>query len=183
VLSAVMPRRPWEAFDPVSGSYLLGRSVFQNDPVAYSARGIEAGVTWSATKGLDLRVTSALQQVQSLEPSVTVCGPCTQAPAFKLFAGASYRASFGLDVSVDVSLTTGMTWVEREPDPADPTRIANLQNPLPAYVVLNARAGYRFFDDRLSIAVVGTQLGPSHQEHPFGNLVSRRVMATVTVRP
>src|SRR5207248_1049733 len=104
-------------------------------------------------------------------------------PGFKVFAGISYRTPVNVDLEVDASVTTGSTWVEREPDPTDPTRIVNVQNPLPAFVVLNARAGYRFFDDRLSVAIVGTQLGPSHQEHPFGNLVSRRVMGTITVKP
>ena len=63
VLSAVNPLPPDQAYDPASGSYLLGRSVFQNDPVGYVARGAELGLSWSATAGLDLRLTGALQQV------------------------------------------------------------------------------------------------------------------------
>jgi iron complex outermembrane receptor protein len=179
-ISPVMP--PEQAYDPSSGSYLLGNSKFINDPTGYIARGAEVGFTWSAGVGLDIRISAALQQVVP-QTSVPVCGPCTQAPAAKLFGGISYRTPVGLDLAIDAAFTSATIWVEREPNPADPTQIVNPQNPLNAYVVVNARAGYRFFDDRLSVAVVGTQLGPSHQEHPFGNLISRRIMGTITVRP
>jgi iron complex outermembrane recepter protein len=182
-LSAVSPLTADRAYDAATGSYLLGRSTFQNDPSGYIARGAELGFTWSVTSGLDVRLTGALQQIVTTGDPNVPCGPCQEAPVGKIFGGVSYRTPVGVDLSVDASFTSGTTWVEREPDSQDPTRIANLQNPLPAYLVLNARAGYRFLDDRVSVAVVGTQLGPNHQEHPFGNLVSRRVMATVTVKP
>ncbi|MBK7863892.1 MAG: TonB-dependent receptor [Archangiaceae bacterium] len=183
VLSAVNPLPPEQSYDPATASYLLGRSVFQNDPVGYVARGAELGFTWSATAGLDLRLSASLQQVAVNGPQTGPCGPCSQAPVGKVFAGVSYRTPVGLDLELDASFASSTTWIEREPDAADPTRIANISNSLPAYVVFNARAGYRFFDDRLQVAVVGSQLGPSHQEHPFGNLISRRVFATLTVRP
>jgi hypothetical protein len=86
-----------------------------------------------------------------------------------------------LDLSTDVSFVTGTAWVEREPSPGDPTQIANLQNPLAAYAVINARVGYRFPDERVSAALIGSQLGPGHREHPSGNLVSRRIFAPLTV--
>ncbi|MBL8954657.1 MAG: TonB-dependent receptor [Myxococcaceae bacterium] len=183
VLSAVNPLPPDQAYDPATGSYLLGRSVFQNDPVGYVARGAELGLSWSATAGLDLRLTGALQQVAVNGPQTGPCGPCSQAPVGKLFFGAYYRTPVGLDVGADIAVASSATWIEREPDAADPTRIANVENRLPAYVVINARAAYRFFDDRLTLGIVGTQLGPSHQEHPFGNQITRRIFGTITVRP
>ncbi len=183
VLSAVTPVQADQAYDRASSSYLLGRSAFVNDTTGYIARGAEVGFTWSAALGLDVRISVALQQVVSQGDPKAVCGPCTEAPAAKLYGGVTYRTPVGLDLGVDAAFVSSTVWVEREPDPMDPTRIANIQNPLAAYVVINARAGYRFFDDRLSVAVVGTQLGPSHQEHPFGNLINQRVMGTITVRP
>lgn len=183
VLSAINPLPADMAFDPNTGSYLLGRSVFQNDPVGYVARGAEIGFTWSASAGLDVRITGALQQVAVNGTMTGPCGPCSQAPVGKFFVGAAYRSPVGLDLEVDAAFASSTTWIEREPDAMDPTRIANVENRLPAYVVINARAAYRFFDDRLTVAIVGTQLGPSHQEHPFGNLITRRVFGTITVRP
>ena len=182
VLSAVNPVDPANAFDGVSQSFLLGRSLFSNDPQTYTARGGELGITWNATKGLDLRASAALQSVVANTP-VPVCGPCTQAPAAKVNAGFIYRSPVNIDFSADLSFVSATTWVEREPSPTDPTQIANLQNPLGAYTVINARVGYRFLNDRVTVALVGSQLGPNHQEHPFGNDVNRRVFAQLTVQP
>lgn len=181
-LSAVDPLPADQAFDALTQTYLLGRSTFVNDPQTYSARGIELGVKWSVLNGLDARFSMALQMVNGADPSA-VCGPCTQAPAAKFFLGATYRTPIGLDLSADAAYQTGTVWVEREPSSADPTQVVNLQNPLPGFVVLNARVGYRLWDDKIQLALVGTQLGPPHQEHPFGNQINRRLMGTVTVTP
>jgi iron complex outermembrane receptor protein len=181
-LSAVTPVTAGAAFDPASNSFLLGRSIFINDPQTYTARGAEVGLTWNATTGLDLRLSGALQQVVANSP-VAVCGPCTQAPALKLNAGVVYRTPVNLDLSADLSFVSATVWVEREPSAADPTQIVNLQNPLQAYAVINARVAYRFLNDRLTVAVVGSQLGANHQEHPFGNEINRRIFATISVQP
>jgi len=61
-ISAVNKLPAAQAYDPVNATYLLGSSTFINDPVGYIARGGELGVTWSATKGLDVRLSSALQE-------------------------------------------------------------------------------------------------------------------------
>ena len=180
-LSAVNPVPAAEAYDAFSQSFVLGRSVFFNDPVTYTARGGELGFKWSIISGLDLRLSTAIQNIAS--NSATVCGACSQAPTVKVFGGIWYQTPVNLDLSVDAAYTSSTTWVEREPAAEDPTRISNVSNALPGYVVLNARVAYRLFKDRLTLAVVGSQLGPTHAEHPFGNLVNRRVVATVSVTP
>jgi iron complex outermembrane receptor protein len=182
VISAVAPVPADQAFDAASNSFLLGRSTFINDPMTYTARGGELGLTWNALDGLDLRASAALQQVVPNTP-VAVCGPCTQAPALKVNGGFIYRTPVKLDLSADISFVTATTWVEREPSATDPTQIVNLQNNLGAYAVINARVAYRFLNDHLTVAVVGSQLGANHQEHPFGNNVNRRVFAQLTVQP
>jgi iron complex outermembrane receptor protein len=183
-LSAVNPVSADQAFDPRSQSYLLGRSLFYNDRATYTARGAELGLKWSIVDGLDVRLSTALQDISSsgLNPGEG-CGPCTQAPALKLFAGVSYRTPLNLDLSLDAAYVSSTTWIEREPAPEDPTRISNVSNALPDSVVINARAGYRLLKDKVTVALVGSQLGPTHAEHPFGNLVNRRVFATLTVVP
>jgi iron complex outermembrane receptor protein len=182
VLSAVNPVNANSAFDASTQSFLLGRSFFDNDPETYTARGGELGVTWNATTGLDFRASAAVQSVVS-NSGAAVCGPCTQAPAAKVNAGFIYRSPIHLDVSADVSFTSATIWLEREPSAADPTQIANLQNPLSAFTVINARVAYRLFKDKVTVAVVGSQLGPNHQEHPFGNSVNRRIFAQISVQP
>jgi outer membrane receptor protein involved in Fe transport len=182
VLSAVVPRMADQAFDPNSQTYLLGRSTFVNDPANTLAFGGEFGLTWNATRGLDLRASSAVQTIQSTENAL-VCAACTQAPALKLNAGIIYRSTFNLDVSADFSYVTSTVWVEREPSPSDPTQILNVRNALPGFAVVNARIAYRVFNDRATFAIVGQQLADAHQEHPFGNNVSRRVFAQFSVQP
>jgi iron complex outermembrane receptor protein len=171
-----------QAFDERSQSFLVGRSLFENDLGVYRAIGGEVGVTWNATKGLDFRLSTALQTIQSVE-NRPVCGPCTQAPAVKVNGGFIYRTPVNLDLSADVSYVSATTWVEREPSPTDPTQILNVQNPLGGFAVINARVAYRLLNDRITFAVVGQQLGPAHQEHPFGNNVNRRVFAQLSVQP
>lgn len=181
-LSAVQPLPAGELYDSRSSSFLLGRSLFINDPQTYTAVGGELGATWSVLSGLDVRASASLQSV-SASDKTGPCGPCTQAPAFKLYAGAQYRTPVGLDLGVDVAYTSSTVWVEREPDTADPTKISNTSYPLADYTVLNARVAYRLFKDRVTIGVVGTQLAAQHAEHPFGNQIDRRVFATLKVVP
>lgn len=185
-LSAVKLLPAGAAFDPVAGTYFVGHSAFENDAAVYSARGGELGLTWNALPGLDLRLSAALQSVVpegSTSSTSTVCGPCTQAPAVKVNGGFVYRTPVGLDLSADFSYVSETTWVEREPSAKDSTQVLFQQNPLAAYAVFNARIAYRLFSDRLTLALVGSQLGPNHQEHPLGNDVSRRLFAMITVQP
>ncbi|MDP3505202.1 MAG: TonB-dependent receptor [Myxococcales bacterium] len=182
VLSAVAPLTADAAFDARSQTYLLGRSTFVNDPGNYRAIGGELGLTWNATRGLDLRASAAVQTIQSVE-NAAVCGACTQAPALKLNGGVIYRSPVNLDVSADLSYVTSTVWVEREPSPSDPTQILNVRNALPGFAVVNARIAYRFLDDKVTFAVVGQQLAAAHQEHPFGNNINRRVFAQLSVQP
>lgn len=170
------------AMDLATDTYIYGRSQFVNDSQIYTARGGEAGVTWNALGGLDLRASVAAQSVTS-DGKAEACGPCTEAPALKLNGGAIYRSPVGLDLSADLTYVSSTTWIEREPAAQDPSRILNLQNPLSSYVVVNARVAYRFFDDRMTVSLVGSSLGPDHQEHPFGNKVNRRIFAVLSVQP
>ena len=181
-LGEVMPVGAREAYDVATGSYLIGHSTFKNDLQSYTARGGELGVTWNALPGLDLRISGALQAVNSDKP-VAVCVPCTQAPTAKINGGFIYRTPVGLDLSADFSYVSATTWVEREPAASDPTQVLYVRNPLAPYTVLNARVGYRLFNDRLTLSLVGSQLGPDHQEHPLGNNVSRRLFALLSVQP
>jgi iron complex outermembrane receptor protein len=96
-------------------------------------------------------------------------------------AGAQYRAPFGLDLSVDFSWQSDQVWFEQLLDPA--RGIVFGRFPLRSYAILNARVGWRLFDDQLELAVVGTNLvDDGHREHPFGQPIDRRFMGFVTVR-
>jgi iron complex outermembrane receptor protein len=181
-LSAVQRVRPEEAWDPVTGTYLLGRSVFQNEAAVYTAHGAELGVSLAPVDGLGIRLNSAFQNVTA-EGGDGACGPCSQAPQLKVYGSVTYRTRSDLELGVDAAWTSSTTWVEREPSTLDPTRIEALGNVLPAYAVVNARVGYDVMKDRVSVALVGSHLAGAHAQHPFGNRIERRVLATLTVTP
>lgn len=183
-LSPLSPVAAGDSYDSVSDSFLLGRSRFQNEPAVYTARGAELGVRFSPVDRVDLRLSGALQTVtaQGL-PEGAECGPCQQAPGFKLYGGATWRSPVNFDFTVEGAYTSTTTWIEREPGATDPTLIVNKANALPAYTVLNARVGYRALNDKLEVALAGTHLLNPHQEHPFGNRIERRILGTLTVTP
>jgi outer membrane receptor protein involved in Fe transport len=56
---------------------------------------------------------------------------------------------------------------------------------LPAYTLVNARVGYRFFKDKMEISAtvfnaLADVFGDAPQMHPFGNRVGRRFMGFFT---
>ncbi|MDY7232067.1 TonB-dependent receptor domain-containing protein [Hyalangium rubrum] len=182
-LSAVQRLPANESFDPSTGTYLLGRSFFQNEQATYVSRGAEAGVSLAPIDGLGIKASAALQKVSAEGEANEQCGPCNQAPQLKLFGGLTYRTRADLEFGIDATYTSGTTWIEREPNAADPTSIQLIANPLAAYTLLNARVGYEVLEDRLTVALVGSNLASAHNQHPLGNRIERRVYATLTVTP
>lgn len=182
VLSAIDPLGYGGTWDPSSGSYLLGRSQFVNDPTTYNALGAELGTTVTPVDRLDLRANAALERVDVVGRIAGACVPCHSSPGYKLYGGATYRSRLGVDFEAGAQWVSRTSWFEREPDPADPEAVAFVRNPLAAYLVGTARIGWRAVPDELELALVGTNLGPTHREHPFGNLIAPRLLATVWAR-
>jgi iron complex outermembrane receptor protein len=51
------------------------------------------------------------------------------------------------------------------------------------YTLLNARVGYRFLANRAEVSAVAFNiLDVQHREHPFGQLLARRLMGSFTYR-
>ncbi|XXF76876.1 TonB-dependent receptor [Myxococcaceae bacterium GXIMD 01537] len=182
-LSALQRLPAGETFDAASGTYVLGRSFFQNEDDVYVARGAEVGVNLAPIDGLGVKASASIQKVTTEGDASEQCGPCSQAPSVKLYGGVTYRTRADLEFGVDAAYTGSTTWIEREPAASDPTRIEFLANPLDAYAVINARVGYEAVKNKVTVAVTGSHLGGTHSQHPFGNRIERRVYATVTVTP
>ena len=54
---------------------------------------------------------------------------------------------------------------------------------VPGYAIVNARIGYRLFDDALELAVIGNNVASdSFRQHPFGQKISRRIFGSATLR-
>ncbi len=182
-LSALQRLPAQDTFDAATGSYVLGRSFFQNEQAVYTARGAELGLNLAPVDGLGIKASAALQKVTAQGEANEECAPCSQAPSYKLYGGVTYRTRADLEFGVDAAFTAATTWIEREPSASDPTSIDFLANGLPAYAVINARVGYTAIPNRMTVAVTGSHLGAAHTQHPFGNRIERRVFATVTVTP
>ena len=98
-------------------------------------------------------------------------------------AGIQYRSELGLDISVDFHFASEQRWLEQVFTTDGGGGVTYGQFDLPAYYLINARIGYRLFDDHLDIGVVGYNITDNrHRQHPFGQELSARFMLTVAYR-
>jgi outer membrane receptor protein involved in Fe transport len=96
----------------------------------------------------------------------------------KVNLGVQLRTKIGFNGEVTFYYQSSQVWSEQV---ATATGIVYQQFPLPAYTMLNARLGWRFYKDHIEISasVFNALAGigaPPPQEHPFGNQIGRRFM-------
>ncbi len=169
-------------FDPSLSAFALGQLQFANEGATFQQAGGELGLRVYPVDGLDVYANYAFNWTGTLtQPDIQALSQDRRTSAHKINAGVQYRASFGLDISADFSWVSDQVWVEQVLDTTH-GGTAFVAFPLPAYAILNARIGWRFLDDRLEIAAVGTNLLMNHREHPFGQVLDRRFMGSVTFR-
>ena len=162
-------------------AYILTTGLFENQPEQFQQLGGEVGIRVYPVEGLDLYANYALHQTWPFGGAAGPFHDDMRTSAHMVNGGASYRAPFGLDVSVDFSWQSEQVWFEQLLDPARGIVFGRFG--LPSYAILNARVGYRLFEDQLELAVVGTNLiDDGHREHPYGQPIDRRFMGIVTVR-
>jgi outer membrane receptor for ferrienterochelin and colicin len=162
-------------------AYILTTGLFENQPEQFQQLGGELGVRVYPVEGLDLYANYALHQTWPFGGAAGPFHDDMRTSTHMVNGGASYRAPFGLDVSVDFSWQSEQVWFEQLLDPVRGIVFGRFG--LPSYAILNARIGYRLFEDQLELAVVGTNLiDDGHREHPYGQPIDRRFMGVVTVR-
>lgn len=177
------------AFDPQAGQFPLLIGGFSNQCQLYNTFGGELSVRTFPVEGLDLYGSYTLNLTNQDESGCTAQDRISQAittdartSVHKLNAGVQVRTKVGIDGSVDFHFVGGQTWAEQVTN-AVAQRIEYQQFELPAYTLLNARVGYRLMEDRAEISVAGFNLvGVQHRQHPFGQLLDRRVMGLATFR-
>lgn len=85
------------------------------------------------------------------------------------------RSKPGIDGEITANYVSSQVWSERIVNAAGD--VVSQDFPLEAYLMLNARLGYRFFEDRFELSAMGTNLlNKKHKEHPFTQDVGRRFM-------
>jgi outer membrane receptor protein involved in Fe transport len=179
---------------PGAGTYPIFLGGFDNQCQSYNVYGGELGVRVFPVEGLDVYANTTLNKVQQDNSNCTVQQLALftangqpvvdqRSSLIKVNTGVQLRTKFGFDGSVDFHYVSPQTWAEQ---------VTNVQQqiiqyqafPLSAYTLLNARLGFRFLSrDRAELSVVGFNLlGIEHREHPFGQLLGRRVMGYFTYR-
>lgn len=173
--------------DPATGLFPTGYGGWENQCQSYNVYGGEAGVRTFPTEGLDVYGNYTLNLAQQDNSGCTpeqlsriVSDQRTS--RHKINAGVQLRTKAGLDGSVDFHYVAEQVWAEQVTNFVR-QEIEQQRFRLADYTLLNGRVGYRFFADQADIALMGFNiLGLQHREHPYGQLLGRRVMLLFTYR-
>ena len=186
-LSDAIGQDPRTAPGSTTGLYPIFANAFENQCQSYKVYGAEVGVRAFPLEGLDVYGNYTLMSVNQDNGScdasqLALIANDARTSAHKVNAGVQVRTRFGIDASVDFHYVSPQDWAEQVIDPQR-QRLAFQSFHLDAYTLLNARVGYRFAKDRAEVgAVAFNLLDDRHREHPFGQLVSRRIMGLFTYR-
>ena len=188
------PGTPQGAVDPATGQYVVGYTGFENEPGSFFGLGAEVGGKWSPADGLDLIANYSFEKMFgcSNDASTSGCTDSIQTPSqvsavlgetaqHKVNLTALWRTRPGFDFGMDLHLVSGVTWFEKSFDQSRTAGVVFTPYAVPAYALLNGRIGYRWIKDKLDTGVAFYNLlGDNHREHPFGNLIGRRVLFTAS---
>lgn len=173
--------------DPATGLFPIAFGGWENQCQAYHVYGAEVGVRTFPMDGLDVYGNYTLNLVDQDNSGCTAedlsrIAADSRTSRHKINVGVQVRTKPGIDGSVDVHYVSEQHWAEqvtnfvRQQIEQQRFRVAD-------YTLVNARLGYRFLEDRADAAVMGFNiLGLEHREHPFGQLLGRRVMLLFTYR-
>ncbi|HEY8075210.1 MAG TPA: porin family protein [Labilithrix sp.] len=173
--------------DPATALFPVGLGGWENQCQAYNVFGAEAGVRAFPVEGLDVYGNYTFNHVQQDNGSCTAeelsrIVADQRTSAHKVNAGVQLRTKPGIDGSVDFHYVSPQIWAEQVTNFVR-QQIEQQAFSLQAYTLLNARLGYRFFGNQAEVSAVAFNvLGIQHREHPFGQLLDRRVMGYFTYR-
>ena len=168
-------------------AFPLGSLAFDNELLDFRQLGGEIGVRVFPVDGLDIYANYSIldtdptngEQVRGI-PAVEARLDDQRTSLHKVNIGAQYRSPIGLDLSFDFHWVDDQVWTEQVTDAETIVRFDRF--PIDSYILLNARLGWRLFDDVLDLGIVGYNLiGESIRQHPFAQPLDRRVMGTAKV--
>jgi outer membrane receptor for ferrienterochelin and colicin len=173
--------------DIATGLFPTGFGGWDNQCQAYNVYGGEASLRTYPTEGLDIYGNYTLNLVQQDNSGCTAeqlsrIVSDQRTSRHKVNAGVQLRTKPGIDGSVDFHYIADQSWAEQVTNFVR-QQIEQQRFRLSQYVLLNARLGYRFLSNQADVAVVGFNLlGLEHREHPFGQLIGRRMMFEFSYR-
>lgn len=175
------------AQDPQTGLYPVGLGGWENQCQAYNVYGGEAGVRTFPIEGLDIYANYTLNTAQQDNSGCTAeellrIVADQRTSNHKVNAGIQLRTKPGFDGSVDFHYVAPQVWAEQVTNFVR-QQIEQQRFQVSDYTLLNARLGYRFFGNQAELSVNAFNLlDVQHREHPFGQLIGRRVMGMAAYR-
>lgn len=170
-------------FDDSVDAFPATSLTFTNERATFRQIGGELGVRFYPVPGLDV---FSNYSIHDTSPSGTagidpVRAREQQTSLHKVNAGVQYRARFGLDLAADVSWFSPQLWVEQVTDLERGVRYEAYEQP--SFTMVNGRIGYRLWDERLDLGVVGTNLAfQERRQHPYGQPMDTRVLGMAKLR-
>jgi outer membrane receptor protein involved in Fe transport len=165
-------RRGLGGLDTATGLYPLFFGGFENQCQQYDSYGLEIAARFFPKEGFDVYGNYSFNAVsvdQSACAVSRVVDPDQRTSQHKLNGGLQIRTKLGIDASIDVNFASAPKWSERV--------VQSARFDLPAYTLLGGRLGYRFWKDHADVsAVIFNALNIEHRQHPFGQLLGRRLM-------
>jgi outer membrane receptor for ferrienterochelin and colicin len=161
-----------------TGYYPIFLNGWQNACRRYNTLGAELGVRVFPVEGLDLYANYTLMDVTQDTTGCSGQQPQsdTRTSQHKVNTGIQLRTKAGIDGSIDFHYLSPQNWAEQ---------VENIQKQdiefqtfhLDAYTLLNASLGYRFLRNQAEIrGVAFNLLDNQHREHPYGQVIDRRLM-------
>ncbi len=173
--------------DESTGLYSLFNGGFSNQCQDYNVYGAELGVRTFPVEGLDIYANYTLMKVnedtsQCSPEELALLAPDARTSTSKLNGGVQLRTKAGIDAEVDIHFVSPQSWAEQISD-VQKQQVVYESFYLPAYELLNARVGYRFLRNQAEISGVAFNLlDDKHREHPFGQIIGRRLMGFFSYR-
>jgi outer membrane receptor for ferrienterochelin and colicin len=168
-----------------TGLYPAFLGSFENECQKFNVLGAEVGVRAFPLEGLDVYANTTLMDVAQdnsgcTDEQLSLLAADARTSAVKLNTGVQLRTPLGIDGSVDFHYVSPQTWAEQIED-IQKQRIEYQSFHLDSYTLLNASVGYRFLENRAEIrGVAFNLLGDGHREHPYGQLIDRRLMVLLS---
>ncbi len=176
------------SFDRATGLYPYFLGGFENQCQQYNVLGSEIGARVnSPVEGLDFYANATLMDIQQDNSNcsalqLSLIAADSRTADFAMNAGTQLRTKFGLDGSLDFHYETATTWAEQVVD-ITKQQVVYQSFPLSAYEIVNLSVGYHFLRDKADIrGTVFNLFDDEHREHPFAQVVGRRVMGMFSYR-
>ena len=173
--------------DPQTGLFPVGLGGWENQCQAYNVYGGEAGLRTFPVEGLDIYGNYTFNTAQQDNSGCTAeelsrIVADQRTPVHKVNAGVQFRTKPGFDGSLDFHYVGSQVWAEQVTNFVRQS-IEQQRFTVSDYTLLDARLGYRFFGNQAELSTNAFNIfDVRHREHPFGQLVGRRLMAMATYR-